>query len=84
VSSGGKELRPWQAYASYQLTGGYVLYGRCAGGFFVDRVFGTTDAHPEHLFEPRISGDMAMFDPENAAASGKRDLSLGYTCVRGK
>jgi len=32
VSSSGKELRPWQAYASYFLTGGWVLYGNCGKG----------------------------------------------------
>ena len=29
VRSASKELQPWQAYASYTLTGGFVLYGRC-------------------------------------------------------
>jgi hypothetical protein len=81
VSSAGKELTPWQAYANYQLTGGFVLYGQCGEGFVVDRVFGTPEANPAH-FEPRGSGDMAAFDPESAAAAGKRDLKLGYTCVR--
>lgn len=82
VSSSGKELRPWQAYASYSLTGLFVLYGRCGEGFVVDRVFGTPQAKPSHFDEPRDSNDMAMFDPESAAASGKKDLRLGYTCVR--
>jgi hypothetical protein len=44
VTSGGKELRPWQAYASYFLTGGFVLYGYCAKRFAVERVFGTPEA----------------------------------------
>ena len=82
VTSGDKELQPWQAYASYWLTGGFVLYGLCGDGLVVDRVFGTPEAHPGHFDSPRVSGDMAMFDPEGAAASGKRDLQLGYTCVR--
>jgi hypothetical protein len=82
VSNAGKELRPWQAYASYQLTGGFVLYGLCGEGFVVDKVFGTPQANPSHFDEPRTSGDMAMFDPESAAASGKKDLHLGFTCVR--
>ena len=81
VSSAGKELRPWQAYADYSLTGGFVLYGFCAKGFVVDKVFGTPQANPSHFDEPR-SSDMAMFDPESAAAAGKKDLHLGYTCVR--
>ena len=81
VSSSGKELRPWQAYADYILTGGFVLYGLCAKTFDVDKVFGTPQAHPSHLFEPRTSSDMATFDPESAGAAGKKDLHLGYTCV---
>jgi hypothetical protein len=82
VRSGGKELRPWQAYASYQLTGGYVLYGLCGRGFVVDRVYGTPGARPSHSDDPRTPQDMASFDPETAATSGKVDLQLGYTCVR--
>lgn len=82
VTNAGKELRPWQAYASYWLTGGFVLYGNCGTGFVVDKVSGTPEAHPNHFDEPRSSGDMAMFDPESAAAVGKKDLRLGYTCVR--
>ncbi len=81
ASSAGRTLRPWQAYASYFLTGGFVLYGHCGEGFVVDKVFGTPEANPSH-FEPRTSGDMAAFDPESAAAAGKKDLHLGYTCVR--
>lgn len=82
VSQGGHALRPWQAYARYWLTGLFVLYGLCGEGFVVDKVFGTPQAHPSHFDEPRSSGDMAAFDPEGAAASGKRDLDLGFTCVR--
>jgi hypothetical protein len=84
VSSAGKDLRPWQVYASYTLTGGFVLYGHCGKGFVVDRIFGTPQAHPSHFDEPRTSADMAAFDPESAAAAGKTDLHLGYTCVRGR
>jgi len=82
VSSAGKDLRPWQAYASYWLTGGFVLYGYCGEGFFVDKVFGTPQAKPEHFEEPRTPEDAALFDPESAAASGTKHLDLGYTCVR--
>ncbi len=49
VSSGGKELQPWQAYASYSLTGLSVLYGHCSEGFAVDKVFGTHEAKPMHF-----------------------------------
>ena len=82
VSSAGRELRPWQAYADYILTGGSVLYGFCAKGFGVGQVFGTPQANPSHSHAPRTSDDMAMFDPESGAAAGKKDLRLGYTCVR--
>jgi len=82
ITSAGKELQPWQAYASYDLTGGFVLYGHCGQGFVIDKVFGTPQANPSHFDEPRSPGDMAMYDPESAAAAGHRDLHLGYTCVR--
>ncbi|MBZ5674604.1 MAG: hypothetical protein LAP61_10190 [Acidobacteriia bacterium] len=82
VSHAGKALRPWQAYANYLLTGGFVLYGMCGEGFVVDKVFGTPQANPAHFDLARSSGDMAMFDPESAAASGHKDLDLGFTCVR--
>jgi hypothetical protein len=82
VTSSGKELRPWQAYASYDLTGGFVLYGHCGEGFAVEKVFGTRQANPRHFDEPLSPADMATFDPESAAASGVRDLHLGYTCER--
>jgi hypothetical protein len=83
VRSAGKELRPWQAYASYYLTGEFVLYGHCANGFVVNTVFGTPQAHPMHFEEPRSPDDMATFDPESAAQAGKPDLRFGYICVRG-
>lgn len=82
VSSAGKELRPWQAFASYMLTGGFVLYGKCADGFVVDKVFGTPQANPSHFTQALDSSDMAAFDPESAAAAGITNLHLGYTCVR--
>jgi hypothetical protein len=83
VWSDGKELLPWQAYANYWLTGGFVLYGRCAKGFVVDEVFGTPHANPGHFLEPRTPNDMAMFDPMSSADAGQGDMHLGYTCIRG-
>ena len=82
VSSGGKDLQPWQAYASNWLTGGFVLYRYCAKGFVVDRVFGTPEATPSHSTEPRDPSDAAKFDPEGAADSGKKQMHLAYTCLR--
>jgi hypothetical protein len=84
VTSRGKELRPWQAYASYFFTGGFVLYGQCGEGFVVGKVFGTPQARPGHFEEPYSLDDMAMFNPEGAAASGTKNLRLGYTCVRSR
>lgn len=82
VQSAGRELQPWQAYASYMLTGGFVLYGKCAEGFVIDKVYGPPAAGPSHFGEPQTPEDMATFDPESAAAAGKTDLHLGYTCIR--
>jgi hypothetical protein len=82
VWSAGREIRPWQAYASYMLTGGFVLYGLCGDGFVVDRVYGTPEARPFHFDDPRTPADMAAFDPESAAQAGKAVLDLGYSCVR--
>lgn len=82
VTSAGKELHPWQAYASYTLTGGFVLYGHCANGFVVGKIFGTPQANPSHFTEPRDASDMAAYDPESAASSGQKNLHLGYTCIR--
>ena len=82
VQSAGRALHPWQAYASYQLTGGFVLYGLCGDGFVIDDVFGTPEANPGHFADPRTPDDRAAFDPESAAQSGKSDLHLGYTCIR--
>jgi hypothetical protein len=82
VTSAGRKLRPWQAYASQLLTGGYMLYGSCGEGFSVDRVFGTPAATPQHLYGKGEPADMATFDPERAGAAGQKHLRLGYTCVR--
>lgn len=82
VSSAGKELHPWQAYASYFLTGGFVLYGYCGKGFAIDKVFGTPEANPSHFTEQGDPSDAAAFDPESAASAGQKVLHLGYTCTR--
>lgn len=82
VSQAGRSLRPWQAYASYLLTGGYLLYGLCADGFVVDKVFGTPQANPAHFPGAQVPGDMAGFDLDGAARLGKKDLDVGFTCVR--
>ncbi len=82
VTSGGKQLQPWQAYASYLLTGGFILYGYCAKRFAVDQVFGDSEAAPQHFEGRGDPADAAMFDPEGAAAAGKKIMHLGYTCAR--
>jgi len=82
VTSGGKELQPWQAYASYWLTGGYVLYGYCAKGFAVDRVFGNAEATPQHFEERGSPNDAALFGPDDTPGVANKKLQLGYTCMR--
>jgi hypothetical protein len=82
VSQARKALRPWQAYARYLLTGGFLLYGFCADGFVVGKVFGTPEANPAHSEETRSPTDQAMFDLERAAGLGREDADLGFTCVR--
>jgi len=82
VSQAGRALRPWQAYASSVLTGGFILYGSCAEGFVVDKVFGAPEANPGHFEEARSPTDMAMFDLDRAAGLGKKDPDLGFTCIR--
>lgn len=82
VSHAGNALRPWQAYGRYFLTGGFILYGMCGEGFVLDKVFGTPQANPGHLDETPSPIDMAMFDLDRAAVSGKHDLHLGFTCIR--
>ncbi len=77
VTSAGKELEPWQAYASYQFTGEYVLYGFCGKQFRVKSVFGNPEANPTYYDQ-----EPASFDPESAAAKNVTNLTLGYTCVR--
>lgn len=85
ASSSGKVLRPWQAYASYFLTGGWVLYGSCGKGFVVDRVYGSRQAGPSHFDFPRTPDDKAtFFPPWKPVVSGEKDLHLGYTCIREK
>ena len=60
-----------------------------AASGFIDTVlralssmFGTAEANPSHFTEPRSSDDAAMFDPEGAADSGKKQMHLRYTCIR--
>jgi len=81
VRSDGRELQPWQAYASYWLTGDLALYGKCAEGFAVGDVSGTPEADPGH-FWPGEEVDMATFEPEAAAQRGNSVLDLSYTCIR--
>ena len=82
VTSAGKQLQPWQAYASYFFNGpADILYGYCGEGFATDRVFGTPEADPSHT-DPEEEDDSAVFSPDAAAAAGKQHLQLTYTCVR--
>lgn len=82
VTHGGEPLNPWQSYANYWRTGADVLYGQCAEGFYVDAVYGPAEAHPTHSTERMAEGDIAVFTLESAAAAGKKELALGFTCKR--
>ena len=76
IQSGNRTLRPWQAYASYSLTGEFVLYGYCATGFVASRVSGTPAA------KPWLIDTYVAMDPDSAAAKGVWNTSLRYTCTR--
>ena len=65
-----------------EVRSGFVLYGYCGKDFVVDEVFGTPEANPSHFTEGGSPDDAAAFNPESAAAAGKKELNLGYTCVR--
>jgi hypothetical protein len=76
AQSGGKTLTPWQAYASYWLTGGYVFYALCAEGFDLTHFTGT----PE--MKPWLVDNHIATDPEGAAQKNVTHLRLDYTCRR--
>jgi len=74
--SGDRILTPWQAYASYYLTGGFGLYAYCADGFGVVHFTGTPELKP-WLIDSYIAAD-----PEGAAQKHVTNLRLDYTCHR--
>jgi hypothetical protein len=74
--NGDRILTPWQAYASYQLTGEFGLYAFCADGFDLTHFAGTPEAKPW-----LIDTYLAM-DPEGAAQKHVTHLRLDYTCHR--
>jgi hypothetical protein len=76
VRSGYKSLTPWQKYASYMLTGGFVFYGRCADDFSMSNVSATREAYLG------VTDDVAALDPETAAIKHVRILHLSFTCSR--
>jgi hypothetical protein len=74
VRSGRRALQPWQAYASYWLTGGYVFYGNCADNFNLSSLNATSQAHPSQ------TDNQAEMDPESAAAAGVKQLNMSFSC----
>ena len=76
AESGGKTLTPWQAYASYWLTGSFGFYAQCADGFDLASFSGTPETKP-WLIENQIA-----MDPETAATKHVTQLRLDYTCRR--
>ncbi len=77
TNSNGQALRPWQEYASYTLTGGFVFYANCAKGFRLSHVTGTPQAHPG-----RPDENMAGMDPESAGMKHVTNLRLSFSCRR--
>jgi hypothetical protein len=78
VMSGQQRLGPWQAYASYWLTGGFVFYAHCADDFTMSRLSGTRAAKPDAT----VMENWAELDPETAADKGVRRIRLSFTCRR--
>lgn len=74
VTAHQQELKPWQAYAHYDLTGGFVFYAYCAKDFAATQFHGTPAAKPW-----LVDGYVAM-DPESAAAKHVTHIALQYTC----
>jgi hypothetical protein len=76
AESDGRILTPWQAYASYWLTGGYVFYAYCADGFDLTHFVGTPET------KPWLVDNYIAMDPEGAAQKHVTRLRLDYTCRR--
>ena len=74
--SGNRILKPWQAYASYMLTGDFGLYAYCADDFYVTHFTGTPEA------KPWLIDTYLAIDPETAAQKHVTHLRLDYTCRR--
>ena len=69
-------LTPWQAYASYQLTGSFGFYAHCADGFDLTHFAGTPET------KPWLIDNYIAMDPEGAAQEHITRLRLDYTCQR--
>jgi hypothetical protein len=76
VTTGDHALGPWQGYASYLLTGGFVFYAYCADNFSMIHLVAT------RATKPWTMDNYAILDPEGAAAKHVRRIQLSYTCRR--
>lgn len=76
ITGNGRRLSPWQAYASYRLTGERVMYAECGRGFAATRFSGGSAAHPW-----LVDGTVGL-DPERAAAAHVTHVSVTYTCIK--
>ncbi len=76
IRSGARSLAPWQAYASYWLTGSHMLYAYCGKGFHLSEFQGTPEAKPD------VIDDEVSMDPEGAAQMGVWHLRLDFNCRR--
>jgi hypothetical protein len=74
--TGNHILTPWQAYANYQLTGGFGFYAYCADGFDLTHFAGTPET------KPWLIDNYIAMDPETAAQKHVTHLRLDYTCRR--
>ena len=77
MKSGRRELKPWQVYASYEFTGGFVYYAHCGRCFVTENVHGTAEG------KPWIIDGYIAFDPESVP-KGVNPILLNYDCRRAR
>ena len=75
VASGNRQLRPWQVYASYFLTGGFVYYAYCGKSFVAENPRGAAEG------KPWVLDGYIAFDPESVP-KGIDPIFLEYDCRR--
>jgi hypothetical protein len=76
VTSGDKQLNPWQAYVSYFFNGEEDLTAGCAEGFFLRHWRATPAARPSAM------DNHVLVMPEWAAQKHVRRITVSYFCKR--